>query len=252
MMRRLVLSALLALAAPFVQAESVDAVVQWSKKSALSVPVSGIVDRVEVNVGDRVNAGQLLLALEATPFKAAVTAARAELTRRQVALQEAERDARQADELYERTVLSTVELENAKHKLTRAQADVKAAKALLAQAEYQLRASALRAPFDGVVLGRFAQPGEAVVSGVEARTLLSFAASGEYLAVGAIPVDRAAGLKPQEKVQVRVGDQRYEGRVKAVGLEPLSGKTPLAYELQVTFQTRAVLRAGQAAVVELP
>lgn len=53
-------------------------------------------------------------------------------------------------------------------------------------------------------------------------------------------------------VSRRVGDQRYEGRVKAMGREPLPGKAWLAYERRVVFETPALLHAGRAAVIGLP
>lgn len=231
-----------------------DATVQWSRRVELGPPVSGVVMRVNAEVGQRVNKNDLLLALEETPFRAALQAAQAELTRRELELKEAQRDAQQAKELYDRTVLSTVELENAQWKLTRAEAARQRARAELEQARYRLRVSSLRAPFDAYVLSRQVEAGQSIVAELNAPALLVLVAAGEYLAKAVVPVERATGLKSGQSLTVRVDNERFGGKVKSVGLEPVqsaSGKDG-GYELHVVFESNKLLRAGQPAKLEFP
>lgn len=226
-----------------------DAGIEWSRKADLGMPVSGIVAQVDADVGDVVRKGQVLVGLEATPFEAAVREAQATLTRREVEQREAKRDLDQAKELYARTVLSTVELENAEMKLTRAQASTQAARAALEQAQYQLRHSALRAPFDGMVLAREVEVGETVVSALQAKTLVTLAARGEYIARAQVARDKAASLSSGGPATVIVGGQRYPGRIKSIIAQ--AGKQE-ADEVRVLFSAGATLRAGLPARVELP
>jgi RND family efflux transporter MFP subunit len=232
------------------EAAEVDAQVQWSRRTELSMPVSGVVASVPVNAGERVTKGQLLLALEDTPFRGAVQEAEAQLARRNIARDEAARDAKQAQELYERTVLSTVELENAKMKLARAEAGSKEAAALLDRARYRLRVSALRAPFDAVVLSRHVEPGQSVAAEFAPPVLLVIAATGEYLAQGRVSAERIAGLTVGQALSVIVDGKTYPARLKALAHEPAGGKEP--YLLEALFSTPQPLRAGQAARIQLP
>lgn len=101
------------------------------------MPVSGVIDTVAVAPGDAVSKDQILLTLDATPFRAAVQEAQSAVTQRQVAQQQAMRDYQQALTLYDRTVLSIVDLQNAEMRASEAVA------ALLAQAQYQLRRSCI-------------------------------------------------------------------------------------------------------------
>jgi RND family efflux transporter MFP subunit len=252
-MRRITTTAIgliVALGAPLaLAATAYDGTVEWSRKADLGLPVSGIVTNVDAEVGESVRKGQVLVQLEATPFEAAMREAQATLTRREVEQHEARRDHEQAKELYARTVLSTVELENAQMKLTRAQAATQAARAALEQAQYQLRHSTLRAPFDGVVLAREIEVGETVVSALQANTLVTLVARGDYLARVRVPRSESASWTDGGVVTVIVGKQRYKGRIRSI-VSPASQEA--TDEVRVLFSTTERLRAGLPVRVELP
>lgn len=224
-----------------------DAVVQWSGRVELSLPVSGVIEQVNVQAGERVAKDQVLLALDATPFKNALRAAEARAARAKSERNETARDAKQAKELYDRTVLSTVDLENARMKHARAEAGYQEARAALDQAAYRLKVSAVRAPYDAWVLSRQAQPGQTVSADIKPPTLLVLASAAEYLAVLRLPPERLANLKVGQAAEVTVSGKKYPGRIAAIGLEP--GKD---HALEVAFAADEALRAGQAARVNLP
>jgi len=231
-------------------AADVEAQVQWSRRTELTTPVSGVVASVAINAGERAAKGQLLLALDDAPFRAAVQEAEALLVRRKSERDEAARDAKQAQELYDRTVLSTIELDNAKMKLTRADAGYKEAAAALDRARYRLRVSALRAPFDAVVLSRHAEPGQSVAAEFKPPVLLVIAAAGEYLAQARVAAERVSELKLGQALSVVAGGKTYAAKIKAIAHEPAGGKEP--YVLEAVFTAPEVLHAGQPARIQLP
>ncbi|HJW81690.1 MAG TPA: efflux RND transporter periplasmic adaptor subunit [Acidiferrobacterales bacterium] len=240
---------ILLMAVPAMAAD-VEALVQWSRRTELTTPVSGVVASVAVNAGERAAKGQLLLTLDDAPFRAAVQEAEAQLARRKSERDEAARDAKQAQELYDRTVLSTVELENVKMKLARADAGYKEASAALDRARYRLRVSALRAPFDAVVLSRQAEPGQSVAAELKPPVLLVIAAAGEYLAQARVAAERIAGLKPGQALSVVAGGKTYAAQLKALAHEPAGGKEP--YVIEALFTAAEPLHAGQPARIQLP
>ena len=240
---------ILLMAVPAMAAD-VEALVQWSRRTELTTPVSGVVASVAVNAGERAAKGQLLLTLDDAPFRAAVQEAEAQLARRKSERDEAARDAKQAQELYDRTVLSTVELENTKMKLARADAGYKEASAALDRARYRLRVSALRAPFDAVVLSRQAEPGQSVAAELKPPVLLVIAAAGEYLAQARVAAERVAGLKVGQAVSVVAGGKNYAAKIRALAHEPAGGKEP--YVIEALFTAAEPLHAGQPARIQLP
>jgi HlyD family secretion protein len=187
------------------------------------------------------------LALDATPFANALRAAEARAARAKSERDETARDARQAKELYDRTVLSTVDLENARMKHARAEAAYQEARAALDQAAYRLKVSAVRAPYDAWVLKRDAQPGQTVSADIKPPVLLVLAAAAEYLAVLRLPPERLANLKVGQGAEVTVAGKKYPGRIRSIGLDP--GKD---HAVEVAFAADEALRAGQAARVNLP
>jgi RND family efflux transporter MFP subunit len=235
-------------------AAGVDATIGFARRVELAFPVSGVIEKVEVAAGQRVAKGQPLARLEDTPFRAALEQAEAEVTVRRADRDEATRDHKQAKELYDRSVLSTVELENANNRAQRAGAALKDAHARLAQARYALDRSRLVAPFDAWVLEVRAVPGAAVVSALEARTQVVLAAHGEYLARSRAPAPAVARLAPGAAVSVQAGGRTYAGKVVSVGLEPLDGKSGegALHELVVLFQSAEALRPGLPVKIELP
>lgn len=249
-MRTLVFA--LMLVAAQAHAADYDAVIDWSQRVALSSVVSGVVTEVNAVAGQAVEKGAVLVRFDDTPFRAEVAQAQAQVAMSKVSFAEAQRDLKQAEELYARTVLSMVELENAKHKFARAQAAQRSAQAALMSAEYHLREASLRAPFAAMVLKRQVDVGQGVVANLEAAPLVTLVRRGEYVAVVAVPESALGRLSIGTPAAVRVGDQRYTGSVQALGLEP-SGKAGAAtYEARVVFKSDTLLRAGQAARVELP
>lgn len=215
-----------------------DGTVQWARRVELGLGASGVIRTVAAGAGARVNKGQVLVALDDTPFKAELDQARADRD-------EAARDYKQAQQLFERAVLSAVELENAKLKSVRA-------RARHAQAKYQLDQSRIVAPFDAWVLDVRAQAGQNVVNALEARPLVVLAAAGEYLAHLRVPAATVDRLKPGQAVSVSLGGKVYSGRVYSLALEPAGGKVDGPHDVTVLFQSPEMLRPGRTVTVDLP
>lgn len=234
----LLLAALTAM--PPAHAAGYDATVAFARRVELGVPVSGVVKTVAVSPGDRATEGQVLLALDDTPFKADFEQARADRD-------EAVRDYKQAKQLYDRTVLSTVELENARLKSVRAQAR-------FTQAQYLLAQSRITAPFDAWILEVRAQPGQSIVSSLDAKPLLVLAAQGEYLARARIAGSALEKFRIGRDAKVSVAGKSFAGKVQSLALEPLAGKDGDGmHEVAVVFQAPGVvLRVGSPATLELP
>ena len=145
----------------------------WAaEKVELTTRVSGVVDQVLVKAGQRVSKGTVLLRLEKTILQARLDEAAAEHARAQADEEDAKRELDRAQELYNRTVSSTTELDVAMLRYTRAQAALSAAKARRVIAQQNLNDAELKAPFDGVVGSVPGAPGTVVAAECQPRTLV--------------------------------------------------------------------------------
>lgn len=141
--------------------------------------VIGKVQSVEVEEGDEVAAGDLVIALDPEQFRAQVEQQQANvriqeiaIERQRVLLANIERRVERQREMFERKLLDTNTFEAAENELLLARVDLRTreesllqARAALAQAEDNLARTEIRSPIDGIVIMLDAKPGEAVITG---------------------------------------------------------------------------------------
>jgi len=251
-MTKWMLFGLAALTVSAAQAADVQATLQWAQRVELSTPVSGVVQSVSVDAGQRVKQGQELLALDNKLYQARSAESAAAVMRLKEDAAEAARNLERVQELYNRTVISTSELDQAKLRDARARAMLAEGQAHLQQSQKNLDDTVLRAPFDAVVLVRQAEPGQAVAAGLQPQTLLVLARAGEMLARARLDAAQAGRVRVGQATTVSVGGKSYSGRIKAVGMEPVAAPDGPLYSVDVVFPVREPLRAGVAATVRLP
>jgi RND family efflux transporter MFP subunit len=243
---RLCVPACLLLAALPALAADLPAQLDWYDRTELSVPVSGVVESVKIQPGQVVPKGTLLLTLDPAVFNANLAETRADSARARDELADAKKELDRANELYARTVSSTTELDASKLRHARATAALDAARARERKAAKLLEESAIRAPFDAVVLDRQASPGTAVSAQYQPPPLITVARADRILARATLGADQAAGLKPGASLEVGVGGKTLPGKVVALRYKP-DGH----YLLDVAI-ARGDLLAGQSATLRLP
>ena len=240
---------------PFpVNAAEFDATLQWARRVELSTPVSGVVVEVAAQVGQRVSQDQLLLRLDSKVREANVQQFKAQLTRHTRLRGEAQRELDRSQELFNATLLSEHEMELARIGFDAAEAEFQKANAALVQANNELKYSEVRAPFDAVVVQRFVEVGQTVVTQLQAVPLFVVAQANLMVARSVVTLAQVRALKTEQVVSVKIaGHHGYEGRVTQLGEEPLPKRDESRYAVEVTFATKGIaLRAGEAAKIVVP
>lgn len=125
----------------------------------------GIVEDVLVEVGDRVQGGQVLVRLDGRAARAALAEARAQLAAAWVLEARARSALGRSRRLAAAGLLPAAELERRGGELDLARARVRELEALLEVRRTDLDATEIRAPSEGVVLEVSVRPGEAAVPG---------------------------------------------------------------------------------------
>lgn len=138
----------------------------------LSTRVSGVVEAVLVRPGQRVQKGALLLRLDRTVLQARLAEAEAEHARAEADEADAKRESERAQELFDRTVSSTTELEAATLRHARARAALAAAAARRTIARKDLSDTELRAPFAGTVKAVPGGPGTVIAADCQPKPLV--------------------------------------------------------------------------------
>lgn len=249
MMSRALLLALFAapalLAAP-AWAADLPAQLDWSQRVEIATPLTGVVETVNVQPGQRVDPGSVLLSLNQTVYKAGLMEARADIDRLTEDKADAQRELDRASELYARTVSSTTELDAAKLRHARAAALLAAAEARVEKARRLLDETEPRAPYPALVLDRAAEPGMAVAGQCQPPVLLVLARADEIIARATVAAAQAAATKPGGKAGVSVAGRAIPGKVTAV-----RAKADGSYQIDVAIP-RGNLVAGMTASIRLP
>lgn len=117
--------------------------------------------------GQSVRAGQIVAQLDANIARASVEQAEASVSAAQAQYDLALDNLKRQEPLYKDSVISAVEFENVRAQHNQAQAQLSQAKAVLTQTRQQLRNTAVRTPFSGIVEDRLVEKGEQVMPGEE-------------------------------------------------------------------------------------
>ncbi len=142
------------------------------RQAQLSAQVSGRVETVEVRPGDAVQAGDVLAQIDVETLTLELEQARstADATRAQLDLAEVQLERTQ--QLIDRGVTTTSSLEEARSSVAQLRASVSAQEDLVAGAELRLRNATVRAPYDGMISARSAEPGQYVQVGAPLLTVV--------------------------------------------------------------------------------
>jgi RND family efflux transporter MFP subunit len=146
------------------------------RQATVSAKITGKVVEVLIEEGQRVTEGAVLARLDDTEARAQLSlasaqliAARSNLGEIQAQLAQAERDYTRQQELMRRDLVSAQSLDAAlaqrdmlRARLLSAQEQVRVARENVDVAQVQLDNTVIRAPFDGVVTAKTAQPGEMI------------------------------------------------------------------------------------------
>jgi membrane fusion protein, multidrug efflux system len=235
-------------------AEDLPARLDWAQHLVVATPESGLVERVAVGPGETVRAGQELLRLDSRGLEARLAEAGAGIEEAEARQAEAERERDRTRELYDRTLLAEHELQLAHIALAEARTRLLAVRARQAELRQRLDYRILRAPWDGQVVAVAVQPGQAVLSHEQPMPLLELVRDGQWLARAEVGAERLPGLQPGMALEVRVAGQRYEGKLHALGWQPLAGEGEPRYALDAVFSAPAGqgLRPGMVASIRLP
>jgi HlyD family secretion protein len=206
-------------------------------KVEISSNVTGRVDHLHVREGDRVRKGDLLLTLDGTRFRSAVDqneamlrAAHSQLTLAEAQLEQADSLRSRREDLFQRGLLSSEELENARIE-ARVQAartaaqreEVERITAALAETRRNLEETVFLAPMDGIVTSLNLEEGENVVIGTmnaPGTVILTVSDLARMEIEARVSESDVVRVRPGQTVRIEVDaepDSALAGLVSTVG-----------------------------------
>ncbi|CAN0567383.1 unnamed protein product, partial [Ectocarpus sp. 12 AP-2014] len=180
---------------------SVSGKIEAINSANISTRMMGYVDKIYVDVGDKVASGQLLLSINNADVSAKLAQVNAGITEAEAAFRNSKRDFERFTSLFNEKSASQKELDDITANYEMANARLSAAKEMKNEVNAQLSYANIRAPFNGVVTNKFLKAGDMANPGMP---LLEVEAPGKYQIMAMVPESEILGIKNDAEVTVLV------------------------------------------------
>ncbi|HLU07137.1 MAG TPA: efflux RND transporter periplasmic adaptor subunit [Woeseiaceae bacterium] len=207
--------------------------VEAERRADLRAEVPAIVLAVLKENGDPVRRGDLLVRLDPTAIRDALTSAEASARAADLAYQQAERQYQRLLKLRQENMVSAQQLEDAEIQRNSAQSEAEAARTRVVAARQQLERTEVRAPFDGLVSNRKVSAGDTASVGKELMQVMD-PASMRF--EGRVSADSIGEVAAGQIVHFRVqGFQEADFAGTVVRVNPAANETTRQVEVLVSF-----------------
>lgn len=229
---------------------SVSGKIQSVNSADLSTRTMGFVNKVSVNVGDKVNKGQLLVSINNTDLQAKSAQVNASITEATAAFNSAQKDYNRFKSLFSDNSASQKELDDMTTRYEMAKARLEAAKQIKNEVNAQFAYTNITAPFSGVVTSKNIEEGDMANPGVP---LISMESPGNFEVMAMVPENEISQIKNGTQVEVIVKSMNQILKGEVVEVSSSAKNTGGQYLVKVALQkTNAPILSGMFTTVQFP
>lgn len=211
----------------------------------LSAEVTGRLIKV-ADVGTFASKGDVIAKIEDTTISLRKEELSAEVVRARARLKYLESEERRYVKLAESNLAAATKLEETRSDRDVSRGDLQVAKSRLAQVEDQLSRTAIRAPFNGVVVERLMMPGERVDVG---RNVVRIVDPEHLEVIARAPLEYYSFVKRGQELTIRTGNILAKGTVRTV--VAVGSENTHQFELRLDIESSS-FPVGQTLRVSVP
>ncbi|MBL7002974.1 MAG: efflux RND transporter periplasmic adaptor subunit [Gammaproteobacteria bacterium] len=232
-------------------AQSYSGKTEWLHLYDLNSASSAYVQSIAVVEGQKVKKGERLISLDESQIALDLEIAIAKVKASEPDFLQAEMDLNRAFELYDRTLLSDVELKKAEFTFAKTKGNYDVAKAQQKKLELLRSQYNIVSPVNGRVLKVHVNAGFYTDTDL-AKTLITLVKDDALYAVVNLKVSQWENALIGKKASVKVNTKTYKGVVQTVSLVPqINEKGLTEYPLIVRFKTNDLVPAGMPVTVDI-
>lgn len=181
----------------------------------LSTRIMGYVTAVNVKVGEQVDKGQLLASISSSDLQAKKGQANAGISQATAAFNNAKKDYDRFKNLFDQNSATQKELDDVKMQMEMAKAQLETAKQMSNEVDAQFSYANLRAPFAGVITGKFVKEGDMANPGMP---MISLENTGKLEALVNVSENKISKIKPEMKAEVNIKslNKTLQGKVTEI------------------------------------
>jgi RND family efflux transporter MFP subunit len=229
---------------------SVSGKIQATNSADLSTRIMGYVKKVYVNIGDNVQKGQLLVAINNADLQAKKGQIDAAITQAKTAFINAEKNYKRFKNLMASKSISQKEMDDMTANYQMAKAGLESANQMKNEINAQFAYSNITAPFSGVITSKNIEDGDMATPGI---TLISLEAPNKFEVMAMVPETEIFKIKKGITVNVLVKaiDKNIKGMVTEVSTS--AKNTGGQYLVKVDLEkTNATILSGMFTTVQFP
>jgi len=239
--------------------EPVAASVAAKQATIISSRILARIDTVQVRAGDKVEKGDLLIQLEQSDLQSEVFQAKQNVIALQARHKEAKQNFERSVELIKKQLISEFNFDKTRADYQSIIAELTATKQALSQAETTLSYAKLIAPIEGLIVDRFAEPGDTAQAGVKLLSLynpLSLRVEAQVREQLAITLIQGQ----QIKIELPSVNKTINGEIDEIVPAANTGSRSFLIKVNITYNenllpgmyARMLIPAGQQTKLNIP
>ena len=232
-------------------ADQVAGTVDFRYRIPINALSKGTVAAVNVNVGDSVETGTVLIEFDPAHQAARVSARQSRVDRMQIELDSASAKFERQQELFDRGSLSLLAYEESENAVRTVRTQLVEAQAKLDAAKIRLQNTRLISPIDAVVLEKNVHPGMNILPDESLQPLMVLGSAQEYVVRVTVPYEQRMLIEAGNRFQVMVHTPndlpdvnfvaRYLAEVEFSTLDPIAVKIGMQYPVNLHFREESAL-----------
>ncbi|SDS24907.1 RND family efflux transporter, MFP subunit [Formosa sp. Hel1_31_208] len=229
---------------------SVSGKIQASNRADLSTRMMGYVNKVHVNVGDKVTKGQLLVAINNTDLQAKKAQVNASITEATAAFNNAQKDYNRFKNLFADNSATQKEMDDMTANFEMAKARLEAANQMKNEVNAQFAYSNITAPFSGIVTSKNVEAGNMANPGIP---LISIETPGDFEVMAMVPETEISEIKKETLVDVIIKSINTVLKGKVTEVSSSATHTGGQYLVKIDLdKTDANIMSGMFTTVQFP
>ncbi|MBU2940427.1 efflux RND transporter periplasmic adaptor subunit [Lacinutrix sp. C3R15] len=229
---------------------SVSGKIQATNSADLSTRMMGYVNKVHVNVGDKVRKGQILVSINNSDLQAKRAQVNASITEATAAFNNAQKDYNRFKSLFADNSASQKEMDDMTANFNMAKARLEGAKQMKNEINAQFTYSNITAPFSGTITSKNVEAGNMANPGMP---LISMETPGSFEVIARIPETEISAIKNGVSVDVLVKSINQTLKGKVVEVSTSAKNTGGQYLVKIALnKTDANILSGMFTTVQFP
>lgn len=224
--------------------------IQAVNSADLGTRMMGFIDKVHVNVGDKVTKGQLLISINNADLEAKKAQVKAGITQANVAFMNAEKNYKRFQNLYKSNSVSQKEMDDMTANYQIAKAGLETANQLMNEVNAQFAYSNITAPFSGIITSKNIENGDMASPGIP---LISLENPSNFEVIAMVAETEISQIKKGSEVRVLVKSINSTIIGKVTEVSTSAKNTGGQYLVKINLEkTKTVILSGMFATVQFP